>query len=405
MEDASRVRRDQSGFTLVELVVVIAILGILAGVAYAGYGGYIEYAKRSGDEELISAVNLAFTTACEEQGIERTDLRYKSASLDYSDTETGSKIIGIDYLSQAVVGDPEAFKKLFNQYFDNEDQELKVYTKDDIIFSGSNLFSYIGNIDANTLNQELGRLVKDSNLATHKDELGKGLQNTKEVAKKALDKLKEHMKDSDLNDKLRQFASELEAKGYKFSVDNIGEQESYSDQLQNEIINALILDTAKNLSNSDPNSLMDKFNGLNFNAKFSTDNSKMNASILGLFNSEHMNNPESLISDLALSAGMASAYYNYCLDHPDNQQCKDWMALYKESFNTKNNGSNRLAALLQSASMIHDDTDYLSSYAQKDLSGLLGTFTAVDQNSDLYDIQKEDSLQKLLDDLLGQLTA
>ena len=58
---ASKWKKFTSGFTLVELVVVIAILAILSGIGVLGYNGYIEYAQRAADEELIAAVNTAFS--------------------------------------------------------------------------------------------------------------------------------------------------------------------------------------------------------------------------------------------------------------------------------------------------------------------------------------------------------
>lgn len=67
-----------NGFTLVELIVVIAILGVLGGVAVPVYSGYVEKANKAADEELLAALNKAYTVACVENG----DYNMKSLSID-----------------------------------------------------------------------------------------------------------------------------------------------------------------------------------------------------------------------------------------------------------------------------------------------------------------------------------
>jgi type II secretory pathway pseudopilin PulG len=52
----------------VELIVVIAILAILAGVAIPVYSGYVKKAEKAGDEQLLAAVNKAFTAAVSAAG-------------------------------------------------------------------------------------------------------------------------------------------------------------------------------------------------------------------------------------------------------------------------------------------------------------------------------------------------
>jgi len=55
--------QNNSGFTLVELIVVIAILAILAGIAVPAYSGYVEKANIANDQSLISDVISAGETS------------------------------------------------------------------------------------------------------------------------------------------------------------------------------------------------------------------------------------------------------------------------------------------------------------------------------------------------------
>lgn len=80
--------KNESGFTLVELIVVIAILGILAGVGTVGYSGYIKKANMAADEILLDSLNTAFAAACVENGVDARSLTAAQATATIDGTIT-----------------------------------------------------------------------------------------------------------------------------------------------------------------------------------------------------------------------------------------------------------------------------------------------------------------------------
>ncbi len=113
-----RMKNKNAGFSLVELIVVIAIMAVLAGVAVAGYGVYTENANKAADEALLYEINLAFKSACAEEGI------------DFASLGTATARMSIDATTQELDRQevyPESVRDEFNKYFEVTSAKFKVY--------------------------------------------------------------------------------------------------------------------------------------------------------------------------------------------------------------------------------------------------------------------------------------
>lgn len=71
-------KKDNKGFSLVELIIVIAIMAILVGVLAPQYLKYVEKSRRSADLDQLDSVYTACTTAASDADI--TDAPVSSGS-------------------------------------------------------------------------------------------------------------------------------------------------------------------------------------------------------------------------------------------------------------------------------------------------------------------------------------
>ena len=63
----NRKKKDNKGFTLVELVIVVAILAILVGLLAPQYTKYVEKSRKSADASNLDNIVTAFKVAAADQ--------------------------------------------------------------------------------------------------------------------------------------------------------------------------------------------------------------------------------------------------------------------------------------------------------------------------------------------------
>ncbi len=94
-------KKDNKGFTLVELVIVVAILAILVGILAPQYTKYVEKSRKSADvdnmDEIVKAVQVYVVDKGAQEGGNKDVAEFKitladtGAKISNSDVETGVK--------------------------------------------------------------------------------------------------------------------------------------------------------------------------------------------------------------------------------------------------------------------------------------------------------------------------
>ncbi len=372
MEGARKDWRERDGFTLVELIVVIAILGILSGIAYVGYGGYIRYAERAGDHDLIATVNLAFASACEEQGVDRTGLGAGDADVQFLDSESASGTIEVkEVRGLAPEGALETFKASFDDFFDgNRETRLKHYKDSDIYFlNGTDLFS----IDRE---EYIKSAFRGSSFGGITEELFDKMDKTAGVLAGAFDSKNEGKK--------KVFYTALGFSSEEDLIEELKSKNLLPDDFDpgasgrgTQLANALIFYAAQKVSSTDTSELMDYFSGAPGSIK---DN----------------------LTDLALSVGIATAYRN-------SGKCSEgFKALYDDTMKLQGSITSNAAKLqkLKNAMMFDKNgdsmgknyfTEYKDTMLQKDLNGFLAALEMLGQNSGSADMGSKDAFNGLED--------
>lgn len=108
-------KKDNKGFTLVELVIVIAILAILVGILAPQYTKYVEKSRKSADvnnmEELVKAVEVYVIDSATKDALKKQDTVTLSLDKDGVKVEDAKLTTTTD----------SVFAKAFNEYVKNWD--------------------------------------------------------------------------------------------------------------------------------------------------------------------------------------------------------------------------------------------------------------------------------------------
>ena len=121
----NRKKKDNKGFTLVELVIVVAILAILVGILAPQYTKYVEKSRKAADASNLENLVTAFKTAA-------SDGNDQIPAVEYTITisKDGSKIVEKDKFGEINKHNRPGFDKVFGSFVgENWRSEIKLKSK------------------------------------------------------------------------------------------------------------------------------------------------------------------------------------------------------------------------------------------------------------------------------------
>ena len=124
----NRKKRDDKGFTLVELVIVVAILAILVGILAPQYTKYVEKSRKAADASNLENLVTAFKTVASDGTEDHVDADTYTITI----SKNGSKIVEKNKFGEIKKGseDRPGFDKVFGSFVgENWRSEIKLKSK------------------------------------------------------------------------------------------------------------------------------------------------------------------------------------------------------------------------------------------------------------------------------------
>ena len=115
-------KKNNKGFTLVELVIVVAILAILVGILAPQYTKYVEKSRKAADTSNLENLVTVFKTAA-------SDSTDKIKAGTYEITISDSKTTIEPQASSTGASDKAALKTVFDEFAGNDWENTKLKSK------------------------------------------------------------------------------------------------------------------------------------------------------------------------------------------------------------------------------------------------------------------------------------
>ena len=122
----NRKKKDNKGFTLVELVIVVAILAILVGILAPQYTKYVEKSRKAADASNLENLVTAFKTVASDGSEDHVDADEYTITI----SKDGSKIVEKKKFGEINKENRPGFDEVFGSFVgENWRTEIKLKSK------------------------------------------------------------------------------------------------------------------------------------------------------------------------------------------------------------------------------------------------------------------------------------